>query len=78
MGWMTTELGRQPWLIYGLQKTVHGTSPTVTAGEIAFSSLGFMGLYLVMGVLYIYLIHRQIGRGPDAPVLVEEQAVPAA
>lgn len=78
MGWMTAELGRQPWLIYGLQRTVHGTSPTVTAGEIAFSSLGFMGLYLVMGILYIYLIHRQIGRGPDAPALPEEAAAVAA
>src|SRR5436309_3728170 len=48
-GWMTTELGRQPWLVYGLQRTIHGTSPTVSGGDVAWSSLGFMGLYLVMG-----------------------------
>lgn len=66
MGWMTAELGRQPWLVYGLQKTVQGTSPTVSGGEVAFSSLGFMGLYLVVGVLFLYLVAKQIGKGPAA------------
>lgn len=64
MGWMTAELGRQPWLIYGLFRTRHGASPTVSAGEVTFSSLGFMGLYLVMGVLFLYLVGKQIGNGP--------------
>jgi cytochrome d ubiquinol oxidase subunit I len=64
MGWMTAELGRQPWLIYGLMRTKHGASPTVSGGEVAFSTLGFMGLYFVMGVLFLYLIGKQIARGP--------------
>src|SRR5205085_2919531 len=63
-GWMTAELGRQPWLVYGLQRTVHGTSPQVSGGNVAFSSLGFMGLYFVMGVLFLYLIGREVERGP--------------
>jgi cytochrome d ubiquinol oxidase subunit I len=63
-GWMTTELGRQPWLVYGLQRTVHGTSPLVSGGDVVFSMLGFMGLYFVMGVLFLYLILREIGHGP--------------
>jgi cytochrome d ubiquinol oxidase subunit I len=63
-GWMSAELGRQPWLVYGLQRTLHGTSPEVSAGNVAFSTLGFMGLYLVMGVLFLYLIRREIARGP--------------
>ena len=65
-GWMTAELGRQPWLVYGLLRTIHGTSPLVSAGNIAFTSIGFMGLYLVMGLLFLYLIMREIERGPVA------------
>jgi cytochrome d ubiquinol oxidase subunit I len=68
MGWMTAELGRQPWLVYGLQRTIHGTSPTVSSGEVAFSSLGFMGLYFVLGVLFLYLVSKQIGKGPGGSV----------
>src|SRR5262249_48934020 len=55
-GWMSAELGRQPWVVYGLQRTIHGTSPALSGGDVAFTTLGFMGLYLVMGVLYLYLI----------------------
>jgi cytochrome d ubiquinol oxidase subunit I len=63
-GWMTAELGRQPWLVYGLQRTLNGTSEQVSGGNVAFSTLGFMGLYFVMGVLFLYLVLREIGRGP--------------
>jgi cytochrome d ubiquinol oxidase subunit I len=72
MGWMTAELGRQPWLVYGLFRTVHGTSPTVPGGAVAFTTLGFMGLYFVMGVLFLYLVKRVIAQGPaDSPAAVE-------
>ncbi|AIE86585.1 cytochrome ubiquinol oxidase subunit I [Fimbriimonas ginsengisoli] len=64
MGWMTAELGRQPWLIYGLQRTIHGHSPTVSGGEVAFSTLGFVGLYAVLGVLFLYLVSKQLAKGP--------------
>lgn len=63
-GWMTAELGRQPWLVYGLLRTTHGTSPRVSAGSVAFSTLGYMGLYTVLGVLFLFLVGRAIGRGP--------------
>lgn len=63
-GWMSAELGRQPWLVYGLQRTLHGTSPELSGGNVAFTTLGFMGLYLVMGVLFLYLVGREIARGP--------------
>jgi cytochrome d ubiquinol oxidase subunit I len=65
-GWMAAELGRQPWLVYGLQRTLHGTSEQVSGGNVAFSTLGFMGLYLVVGVLFIYLVMREVARGPGA------------
>lgn len=68
MGWMTAELGRQPWTVYGLQRTVHASSPLITGGSVAFSVLGFMGIFLVMGVLFLYLVWKQIAHGPTAEV----------
>src|SRR5277367_2100203 len=66
-GWMTAELGRQPWLIYGIMRTADGTSARVSAGNGLFTLMGFMGLYFVLGVLFLFLIHREIDHGP-APV----------
>ena len=63
-GWMTAELGRQPWLIYGLMRTIHGASPRVGAGSAWFSLLGFMGLYVVLSILWLFLIYREIELGP--------------
>jgi cytochrome d ubiquinol oxidase subunit I len=63
-GWMTTELGRQPWLVYGLMRTADGTSPTVHTGDALFTLIGFAGIYLVVGVLYLVLVGRDIARGP--------------
>ena len=63
-GWMTTELGRQPWLLYGLLRTADGSSHLVHAGQTVFTLLGFMGLYLVLGLLFLMLIGREIAHGP--------------
>ncbi len=63
-GWMTAELGRQPWLVYGLFRTAGGTSPTVSAGNGLFTLLGFLGMYFVIGVLYLFLIVKRINEGP--------------
>ena len=65
-GWMTAEIGRQPWLIYGLMRTSEGTSPRVGAGSVAFSTIGFMGLYMVVGLLFVFMIWRAVVKGPDA------------
>jgi len=66
-GWMTAELGRQPWIVWGLQRTADGTSPTVHAGTTLFTLIGFCGLYLVLGVLFLFLVAREIGHGPAEP-----------
>jgi cytochrome d ubiquinol oxidase subunit I len=66
-GWMTAELGRQPWVVYGLMRTSVASSPQVPAGDVVFSTLGFMGLYLVVGIVYLYLMAREIGHGPKEP-----------
>jgi cytochrome d ubiquinol oxidase subunit I len=65
-GWLVAELGRQPWLVYGLQRTRDGTSPSVPGGNVVFTMLGFMGLYLLIGLLFVYLILRELARGPEA------------
>jgi len=67
-GWMTAELGRQPWLVYSLMRTVDGYSKTVSAGNGLFTLIGFMGMYTVLGILFLFLIRREIERGPEAEV----------
>jgi cytochrome d ubiquinol oxidase subunit I len=64
-GWMTAELGRQPWLVYGLVRTADGTSLNVAGGDVVFSTLGFMGLYLLLGLLFVLLVAQEIARGPE-------------
>ena len=64
-GWMTAELGRQPWLVWGLMRTSAGTSPQVSSGSVAFTTIGWLGLYLVVGVAFLGLVARQLMRGPD-------------
>ncbi|HEV8700680.1 MAG TPA: cytochrome ubiquinol oxidase subunit I [Candidatus Polarisedimenticolia bacterium] len=63
-GWLTAEFGRQPWLVYGLMRTAEGGSPTVHAGTTLFTTLGFAGLYFVLGVLFLALVAKEIGHGP--------------
>jgi len=64
-GWMTAELGRQPWLIYGLMRTAAGISPHVSSGNGLFTLLGFMGLYMVLGILFLFLVWHEIEQGPE-------------
>jgi cytochrome bd ubiquinol oxidase subunit I len=64
-GWMTAELGRQPWLVYGLMRTADGYSRTVSAGNGMFTLIGFMGMYLVLGILFLFLVKREIAHGPE-------------
>jgi cytochrome bd ubiquinol oxidase subunit I len=63
-GWMTAELGRQPWLIYGVMRTAQGFSSRVSAGNTLFTLLGFMGLYMLLGILFLFLVHREVDHGP--------------
>jgi cytochrome d ubiquinol oxidase subunit I len=65
-GWMTAEIGRQPWVVYGLMRTEDGYSKLVSAGNSMFTLLGFMGIYTVLGILFLFLIWREIEHGPVA------------
>ena len=63
-GWMTAEIGRQPWAVYGLIRTSDAYSKTVSAGNTLFTLLGFMGMYTVLSILFIVLVYRTINEGP--------------
>jgi cytochrome d ubiquinol oxidase subunit I len=73
LGWMTAELGRQPWLIYGLFRTSEGYSKVVSGGDTVFTLIGFVGLYFVLGVLFLFLVGREISHGPDAAPSAEHE-----
>jgi cytochrome d ubiquinol oxidase subunit I len=75
-GWLTAELGRQPWLIYGLMRTAEGVSPLVSAGNGLFTLIGFLGIYLALGILFLFLVRREIETGPE-PVKAASPAQPA-
>ena len=72
-GWMAAELGRQPWLVYGLFRTSQGASPAVHSGDALFSLVGFCGLYLVLGLLFLFLVRLEIVHGPEESGHVEKK-----
>lgn len=65
LGWIAAEVGRQPWIVYKLLKTTNAVSITVPAEEILISLILFGLIYLLLGVLYIYLIVKKIKIGPE-------------
>ena len=73
LGWATAEMGRQPWIVYGLMRTSDATSPIVSAPEILASIIILALLYTVLGALWLFLLRREIIRGPaPSPVPIEE------
>jgi cytochrome d ubiquinol oxidase subunit I len=76
-GWMTAELGRQPWLIYGLMRTSEGSSAQVSSGNAMFTLLGFMGMYTLLLMLGLFMIWREIEHGPGGSAASEAHAAPA-
>jgi cytochrome bd ubiquinol oxidase subunit I len=69
-GWMTAELGRQPWLIFNLFRTSQGVSDVVSSGNVLFTLIGFCGLYFVLGILYLFMIGRAVAKGPGHMVSI--------
>jgi cytochrome d ubiquinol oxidase subunit I len=66
-GWTVAETARQPWVVFGLMRTPEGASPeaVVSDGAALFTLLGFVGLYLLLGIGYVLLIVRIVARGPQ-------------
>jgi cytochrome bd ubiquinol oxidase subunit I len=65
IGWITAEVGRQPWIVYGLLRTSEGLSKVVEAGQVWFSLLLFTVIYAGLFILFIYLLNEKIQHGPD-------------
>ena len=63
-GWITTEMGRQPWLVYNLMRTAEGISP-IQAGNVIWSLSLFLIIFAAIGLTYSFYIMKLIGNGPD-------------
>jgi cytochrome d ubiquinol oxidase subunit I len=79
-GWIFTEIGRQPWIVYGLMTTATGVSPKVSAGEVLFSMIVYTLVYAVLAVIEVKLFLTYVKRGaepfvePVGPNDVDEDA----
>jgi len=66
VGWYTAEVGRQPWIVYGLLKTSDGISEAVTANMVLSSLIMFALVYILLFFLFIFLLNRKIKAGPES------------
>ena len=64
-GWFAAEMGRQPWVVYGLLRTSDALSKVVTANQVWFSLIMFAFIYTLLFALFIYLLLKEIKHGPD-------------
>jgi len=66
LGWITAEVGRQPWIVYGLLRTSEGLSKVVTANQVMFSLILFTVIYILLFILFLYLLNEKIQHGPES------------
>jgi cytochrome d ubiquinol oxidase subunit I len=71
-GWVAAEVGRQPWIVYGLLRTEDAISRSVSAAEILFSLVMFGLIYVLLGSLWIFLMAKKVARGPEAVAMPED------
>jgi cytochrome d ubiquinol oxidase subunit I len=71
-GWTTTEVGRQPWTVYGLLRTADSVSPSLTGFDVALSLVGYSVVYLIMFPAGIALMARIVRSGPAEPAMEPE------
>jgi cytochrome d ubiquinol oxidase subunit I len=76
LGWMAAEMGRQPWIVYGLMKTRDGVSKVVIAPEIATSLVLFGVIYLFLGSVWMFLLRREVLHGPEGEPLPDLEVAP--
>ncbi len=66
-GWVTTEVGRQPWTVYGLLRTANSVSPSLTGADVVVSFAAYAIVYVVMFAAGVALMVRIVMRGPAEP-----------
>ena len=64
-GWFAAEVGRQPWIVYGLLRTSEGRSAVVKAETVLASLVLFTAIYLLLFAVFVYLLNDKIQHGPD-------------
>jgi cytochrome d ubiquinol oxidase subunit I len=74
LGWFSAEVGRQPWIVYGLMRTSDGLSKTVSAGQTLFSLILFILIYLLLFILFVFLLDQKIKQGPED----QEEIIPTS
>jgi cytochrome d ubiquinol oxidase subunit I len=65
LGWLVAEVGRQPWIVYGIMKTSDAVSTSISAGQVIGSLIGFTLLYGFLGFIDIFLLAKYARKGPD-------------
>lgn len=73
VGWYAAEMGRQPWVVYGLLRTSDALSKAVTANQVVFSLIMFTLIYLLLFALFIYLLNKKIKHGPSDDELIDKR-----
>jgi cytochrome d ubiquinol oxidase subunit I len=73
IGWIAAEVGRQPWIVYGLLRTSEALSKAVESGQVLFSLILFMIIYGLLFVLFIYLLNEKIKHGPEHPETISTE-----
>ncbi len=73
VGWFAAEMGRQPWVVYGLLRTSDALSAAVTANQVLFSLILFTVIYTLLFALFIYLLHKKIKAGPESKAFIQER-----
>jgi cytochrome d ubiquinol oxidase subunit I len=68
LGWLTAEVGRQPWIVYHLMRTSEGLSKSVKAGQVVTSIVMFGFIYAMLFVLFVFLLDQKIKHGPEDKV----------
>jgi len=72
-GWFSAEMGRQPWVVYGLLRTSDALSETVQANQVLFSLIMFTLVYALLFTLFIYLLNKKIKHGPDDSEMIDQR-----
>ena len=73
VGWFAAEMGRQPWVVYGLLRTSDALSKVVTANQVVFSIILFSFVYALLLLLFLYMMNKKIKHGPDESELMEHR-----
>ena len=73
VGWYAAEMGRQPWVVYGLLRTSDALSKVVTANQVLFSLILFTVIYSLLFMLFIYLLNKKIKHGPSEGPMIDQR-----